>query len=374
MFPQLSLAGTPLERGRQYGAAAAPLVRHSIASYASLFAYRRGLNWAEVGALALAYLPLLEELMPDLVAEMRGVAQGAGVGFAEIVALNARTELLAGAAPGAAHSGQGLALERNRAADVPDSGECTTVAALPEATAGGQTLLAQTWDWTGNQRAACVVLRIAAPGQPAVLTVTEAGILAKIGINDAGLAVSLNILRSRNDGQAIGMPVHLLLRNLLQARSFDEALALAHRARPGASSCVTIASAEGRAVSLELTPGGVRQVGPQEGLLAHTNHCLDPEARAGEAPFDAASSTEPRYERARTLLQAARGTIDVPTLMAILRDEQGAPFAICRHPNEALHPLDRVESVLGTVMDVGNGTMYLAPGVPSAVDFVPLQI
>ena len=47
-----------------------------------------------------------------------------------------------------------------------DDGECTTAAATGAATAGGATLLAQTWDWQGDQRAACVLLRVRAPASP----------------------------------------------------------------------------------------------------------------------------------------------------------------------------------------------------------------
>jgi isopenicillin-N N-acyltransferase like protein len=345
VFAQITIAGAPFERGQQYGAHAAKQVRHSVASYAALFAYRRGLSWAEAQAQALRFVPLLTDVVPELVEEMRGVAAGAGRAFGEIVALNARTELLAGALPGPAHPQHAAAVAQNRAAQVPEHGECTTVAALPPATNDGATLLAQTWDWTGDQRAACVVLRIRPAGGPEALTVTEGGILAKIGLNSAGVAVALNILRSHADGADVGMPVHLLLRAMLGARSFDEAVALASRAPAGASSCVTVASDAGRAVSLEVTPGSVVQLVPERGLLAHTNHCLDSATQAGETPFDPQSSTVPRYERASALLAEAHGRIDAPMLMALLRDEVGAP--LCRSNAPCTWPLAcRARSIL----------------------------
>jgi isopenicillin-N N-acyltransferase-like protein len=65
--------------------------------------------------------------------------------------------------------------------------------------------------------------------------------LAKIGLNSAGIAVSLNLLRSLNDGQSLGMPVHVLLRLMLQAPDFRSARALADRSPAGGSSCVTLA-------------------------------------------------------------------------------------------------------------------------------------
>ena len=61
-------------------------------------------------------------------------------------------------------------------------------------------------------------------------TLTEFGVLAKIGVNDAGLGVMLNMLHHGADDQRpvgeprIGFPVHVLLRTLLEdCASVDEA-------------------------------------------------------------------------------------------------------------------------------------------------------
>ncbi|GAB4439223.1 MAG: C45 family autoproteolytic acyltransferase/hydolase [Chloroflexi bacterium OHK40] len=408
MFPELTVTGVPYERGRAYGAAVAPLICHSIASYARLFALRRGLDWAASQDEARRYRPLLLGVAPDLLEEMRGIADGAGREPDEILALNVRTELMAGIGAGVYHPEGPAALARNRAAGVPqhpegddmpapgdahlaglagdpgpgqvsvrhpvDDGECTTAAASGAATAGGETLLAQTWDWQGDQRAACVLLRVRAPGEPELLTMTEAGMLAKVGLNSAGLAVSLNLLRSRDDGREVGMPVHVLLRKMLQARSFAEARAAAHLAPAAGSSCITLASADGAMVSLELTPGGVAAVEPEQGLLAHANHCVDPVAAAGECPIEPPSTTRERHGRAWELLRAARGAIDVALLQSVLRDHDGDPRCICRHPDLRLPTLDRGESVCGIVLDLGAGVMHVAPGVPCTVPFTAVAL
>lgn len=388
MFPILTISGAPFARGQQYGQAAATLIRHSIASYARLFAYRRGLDWATIQAAALDYVPLLADAAAESLEEIRGIAAGAGCAFAEIVALNARTELMAGKRAIAAHPDYAAAMQRNRAAGVPqhadepvalvaaggDHGECTTLAALPQATAANETLLAQTWDWTGDQRAACVLLRIDAPGHPHVLTLTEAGIVAKIGLNAAGVGVSLNILSSAADGKIPGMPVHILLRRLLETSSVAEAINEAQRVPNGASSCITVADAAGHAVSLECTPSTVGIVPPHDGLLVHTNHCMDDSTRPGESELPPFTSTWPRYERAGERLASMKGEISRDGLMAILRDHDGGVNAICRHPDTALHPCERTESVTGVVLDLAAATMYVAPDVPCAVAFHPITL
>jgi isopenicillin-N N-acyltransferase-like protein len=385
MFPVIAVSGGAYERGKQYGAASAALIRHSIASYARLFAYRRGIDWAASCAEALTYRLLLADVAPHLLEEMQGIADGAGLTFAEILALNVRTELMAGVGSGVYHSEHRGALERNRQAGVPqhgddipvsvastvevDDGECTTVAALPVATAHGGTLLAQTWDWSGDQRAACVILRIHGPDLPDILTVTEAGMVAKIGLNNAGVAVSLNLLRSHADGREPGMPVHVLLRLMLEAKSFEEAQKLASLMPAGGSSCVTLASGRGQVVSLEITPTAVGVVAAEDGLLAHTNHCVDASTIVGECPLDPISTSYERMGRGWSLLRAVHGAISVATMEAILRDREGAPRCICRTPDMRLHPVDRGESILGVVMEVEQGVIHIAPGVPCAVEF-----
>lgn len=390
MFPEVSIAGAPYERGLAYGRAVAPLVRHSIASYARLFAHRRGLDWAASQAEAMRFAPLLAEVAPDLLEEMRGIAAGAGRELAEIVALNVRTELMAGVAGGIYHPEGPAAAARNRAAGVPehadegerrpvaaggsDDGECTTAAAAGAATAGGGAFLAQTWDWQGDQRAACVLLRVQAPGEPSILTMTEAGMVGKVGLNSAGVAVGLNLLRSLADGREVGMPVHVLLRKMLQARSFAEARAAADLAPPSGSSCVTLASATGELLSLEITPAGVAEVRAEGGLLAHANHCVDEGAMAGECPLEPVSTSRERAGRSWELLRAGAGALDVAALQAILRDHGGEPRCICRHPDMRLARLDRGESICGIVIDLEARVMHVAPDVPCTVPFTPVAL
>ncbi len=396
MFLELTISGSPYERGRAYGTSTAALIGHSIASYARLFAHRRGLDWAASQAEALRFLPLLDELAPDLLEEMRGIADGSGRALAELVALNVRTELMAGVGVGAYHPDGPAALARNRAAGVPehalepgefdhaaiapggptssDDGECTTAAVTGPASMDGRTLLAQTWDWQGDQRAACVLLRIEDPHSPTILTMTEAGMLAKIGLNRAGIAVGLNLLRSHSDGQVLGMPVHVLLRKMLQAPDFARARAAADLAQSGGSSCITLASADGQLLSLELTPTGVAEVQHEAGLLAHANHCLDAEMAGDECPLELTSTSRERNGRAWEMLRARAGQIDRTALQAILCDHSGAPRCICRHPDPRVARLDRGESICGLVLDPGAGVIEVAPDVPCTTPFRAVRL
>jgi isopenicillin-N N-acyltransferase-like protein len=388
MFPILTLTGTPHARGFAHGLHAATHVRHSIASYARLFAYYRGLPWSSMQELAMMYVPVLETYAADALSEMYGIAAGARVAFPEILTLNVRTELLAGRFGQGRHHDYVTSMRENRAAGVPqhpdegstlpparepDMAECTTVASQPARNVQQHTWLAQNWDWTGDQRAACVVMRISEAGKPDILTLSEGGMLAKIGLNRAGIGVSLNILASKEDGKQPGMPVHVQLRQMLECDTFEAARASVERTPSGASSCITLADATGRLLALEVTPKGVGEIQPENGVLVHANHCISDRTQPDAAPLPKTSTTLQRHARAQVMIADA-GDAGLDALITILRDKTGAPQCICRHPNLELHPCERTESVAGVAMNLTERVMHLAPDVPSDVTFTPIAL
>lgn len=81
------------------------------------------MDWETVKTFALKYDTFLAERFPEYVEEMKGVAQGAGKEYADILALNVRTEIAFGAF----------------------SDGCTAVAM--RSGDGGRSLLGQNWDW-----------------------------------------------------------------------------------------------------------------------------------------------------------------------------------------------------------------------------------
>ena len=366
MFPIVDIAGAPHDRGRQYGALARDRIHHSIATYARLFAYC-GLTWGEAQVRAVRYRDVVGAAAPALLEEMAGIAEGAGVTEEEVLALNARTEILPPTYPSEPSPDWSKVLESNRAAGIADWGECTALAVLPAASRTASTWLAQNWDWLGAQRAAMVLLRVTDESGRRLLTLTEAGMLAKIGLNDRGFGVCLNILRSVDDGQAPGMPVHVLLRHLLDCDDVAAATARARALRHGASSNILVADSGGHAGSIELSPRGVAVIEPDGGTLAHTNHFLDAAQAVHAAALNPLASTEQRL--ACALDHARHGALGKDEIIALLRDTSGGELAVCRYPDPVLTPEVRIETVTGVVMDLEGQVMWVAPDVPARVGF-----
>jgi isopenicillin-N N-acyltransferase like protein len=371
MFPIIAIAGTPRDRGRQYGALARGRIQHSIASYARLFAFC-GLTWDEAQVKAARYRDVIEATSPALLEEMIGIAEGSGVTEREILALNARTEILPPTYPAEPSPVWSTARERNRTAGVADWGECTALAVLPAASRESKTWLAQNWDWLGAQRAALVLLRVTDEHGRKLLTLTEAGMLAKIGLNDRGLGVCLNILRSVDDGQAPGVPVHVLLRHLLDCDDVAAAGTTARSLNHGASSNILVADRGGHAGSIEVSPRGVAVVAPRDGTLAHTNHFLDAAQAVQAAALNPLASTEQRL--ACALDYASRTPLGKKEIAALLRDTSGGEFAVCRFPDQSLPPEVQIETVAGVVMDLAELIMWVAPDVPARVEFEAIPL
>lgn len=350
MFPVVEVSGSAFERGRMHGELARDRIERSLANYARLFAFN-GLAWEEAQRRSDGYREVIGSFDAALLEEMEGIARGAARPFGEILALNVRTEIMP-----------------QRFLEGADTGECTAVAVAPAGSATGGTLLAQNWDWVGSQRDALILLRVRESADPACLTLTEAGMLAKIGLNDAGFGVCLNILRSVFDGGRPGIPVHVLLRALLKRRSVAEAIAFASGLSFGGSSNILCADRGGESASLEFSPQGLRVVRGDGATLCHTNHFVHPEALGWQAELASSLSTEARLERARQLA-AARTKHGLEDLKRLLRDETAGLLSICRKPDRSLPADAQIESVASVIMELARGVMHVAPDVPSRCDY-----
>ena len=391
MFPCIdTLAATSaFERGQIYGCRAQDRIQHSVITYARLFA-ACGIDWASACERAMRFEPVIEQVDGDLMAELRGMAQGSGQTLGSLMALNCRTEILPptffSQEPQLAHA----ALAANRAAGLPDwlvdapwdgalkDGECTAMGVAAAASRTGQAWLAQNWDWMGRQREALVLLHTSGPSGQSITTLTEAGMLAKIGINQSGFALGLNILRSHRDGSRLGVPVHVLLRHLLDCKSVAHARERLQALQSdwglgfGAASNVPCADGQGHVACFEVSPAGWAEVTPTEGVVVHTNHFMCESLLAEQAPMGPALSSHSRLSTARQ--HARQRPIGQAELEHFLRDESDGFLSVCRSPDPSVPPEARVESVAGIVMHTQPPAMWLACDVPSRVAFeaVPL--
>lgn len=338
-FPYIEVAGGPRERGRQYGEAARERVRASREIYFPAFAVK-GLEWPRVRELASGFAAEIQGYEPTFVEEMRGIAEGSGLEFEEIVALNARTELLYWQDEG-----------------------CTGAACMPEVTEGGHTLLGQNWDWRPACQESAIVLHVRPEDGPEMITFVEAGLLARAGLNAAGVGVTGNFLQSDTDFGRRGIPIPFIRRRILSSTSLAQAVGWVVRTPRAFSSNHLIAHAPGEAIDCESAPEEVFFLHPEDGILAHSNHfsTAGASARLRDTGIVRYPDTLYRDRRLRRGLTAKAPSIQVEDFQAALHDHYGKPDSVCRH-DAARNDGTVIATVASLVMDLNEGRLWVAPG------------
>ncbi len=91
-FPYIEAKGTYREVGRQIGEAERELVLRELDYYGEQFVALAGFSFAEAVERARPYLRPAEEAVPQIVDQLRGLAEGAGVPFDHLFAANCNEE------------------------------------------------------------------------------------------------------------------------------------------------------------------------------------------------------------------------------------------------------------------------------------------
>ena len=307
-----------------------------------IFAHTSGLHHEAVLSHAERFMPSIAQYAPHLLEEMRGIAQGAGCDIREIVAINARTELMYG---------------------VTRQSECTSIGISKNASTDGHIRVAQNWDWRPTLRGTLILWALHPEEGHDVLTLTEAGMVGKIGINSSGLAMCINLLKSDTDHAGPAVPMHIILRRVLEdAHSVEEAVTLIKETDRCTSCFHMLVDRKGALAGVEATPAGQHVLRSASGVLTHANHCTSPELFIHDSNAREFPETLARGKRAQTL--ACEQKIDETFLHSILTDHKTAPGSICLHVEPGIPLVENYESIASIIFDLTSGTVDIAEGPP----------
>lgn len=345
---KIVISGDPLSRGTQYGAKARKLIEKSIGSYQGHFLKSSGVTWKEALRFSKTFLRRIKHFDETMADEIRGIAKGSGRTFEEILVLNLRTEIL----HGLQQPGEG----------------CTSLAVLPELTVGGKTLLAQNWDYLPWVAETMLLLQIDMREGPHVLTLVEAGQLARMGMNSQGHGICNNFILCEHDGKKMdqGVPTTFIRRKALsQEKYFDVLGTILHTPRSfSANYLIATSEDKGDAINIEATPEKVYLLFPEDGWITHSNHFKG--AGPGEIGmmWRGVENSIYRDRRAGQLLPGGPRKIGVKDIITVLQDHFGYPRSICRHPDEKEAEKDRWRTNASVIMDLNSKTLWLAAGPP----------
>lgn len=270
MIPELTLSGPPRDRGQQHGEELRGLIASAISawfehlaprtdpqSFVVEISERTGLR-AAGGAHA-----------PDLMAEVAGIAEGAGQDFETMFAWQLIDECW--------WFLDDLEVRASRAADGRE--RCSALAINHQ----GRGIVAQTQDLDRHCDGTQVMLRYLDQSGLEILVPSLAGLLALNGVNSAGLAVGITTLSQLPHSPA-GVGSGLLVPMLLRCAAVDEALALLDRV-PIASGNSFVIGSRDRSVAVEVSSAALAVSADGDRAL-HTNHALAQEPLHPHARFD----------------------------------------------------------------------------------------
>ncbi|QEX23079.1 peptidase C45 [Hypericibacter adhaerens] len=259
------IGGSARERGRQHGRQLKALVRErdrrwraEIEAFMAMPADRFiGRFLAET-----RFVAAIERHAPDLLEEVRGIAEGAELPEDALLAAQFMDE----------EWWYSVQLKQRREA-AGTAHHCSGIASL---TPGGGALLAQNMDlarWSDGLQA-LLLIRDIAPGLDAYV-LTMAGMIGLCGVNSAGLAVTVNTLGDLNSASD-GLPVAFVSRTLLARTGYDEAARFLGEIRHASGQNYILS--DGRQLGdFECSTDHAVAFTPQDaapGCLWHTNHAL----------------------------------------------------------------------------------------------------
>lgn len=325
LFPVIQIHGDAAQRGKQQGTILKDRIHRTIEFYRRQFQ----LPEQEILNVADQFRKSTEAFREDIYVEIETLAQAAEVDPLWVYALNGRTELL----------------------NI-NPMECTTLVFRK------QGIMGQNWDWHSEMEELVVILDIRKEDGHRILTMTEPGMIGKIGMNNRGVGVCLNFMTVEGF-RPRGIPLHIILRSILDSNSVNEAQALIEPHLRGKVGNIVISNGAGDVVDLELGGEDYFSV-PVDDLFVHTNHFLtnidyDLKLFPGSAG---------RYDRAGELLSQLRvPTVD--SMKGILKDRGNEDYPICR--KRFSHPwlTDDVSiTVTSMVMDLRHLQFHITRGNP----------
>lgn len=365
-LPCIEAKGTHREVGRQIGEAERDLVRAELASCEEQFPMLAGISFEECVERASAFLGPAEEFLPQIVDQLRGLAEGAGVPFDALFAVNCDEEFTClpdqPSGPGRENASGG---SRASASGPPE--HCTSFAF----TTDGRTIAGHNEDWYPGDIASLSVRHVTLTGGVSYLSVGAAGNLPFTGVTSHGICSCANTLYSFDLGK--GVPNALLLASLFECRSLDEMRDRIDGVPRARGSNHLLADAAGRIWNIETTAGRLAWL-DAHGRFVHTNHYVTPEL----APQDATTSvgTFKRRARAEELLATGIEAGGDPVLLgqAVLRDHANAPLSICSHWDDDDPAMDQSVTTASMIWEPAEGVVHVAVGQPCEHEYVTYSL
>jgi isopenicillin-N N-acyltransferase-like protein len=334
-FPVMTLRGDPEDIGFQHGRFLKEKIHSTVKWYKNIISYEE----KDLNSLIDHFKSIIKKFNPHYCNEIESIAEGAAIEPQWIYMLNARSEI--------------MTTFRN---------ECT---ALFFKKTG---VLGQNWDWAEELESLAVILKIYRTDKPKILMMTEPGIIGKIGFNSGGIGACLNFLDCGQ--QTKGVPIHILLRAILESDSLKEVKKIIKSSSPGKSANLLIADSSGNSIDIEYANNDVYYPDTEEEVFIHTNHYLM--NQSFNTDLEKLASSFARYEYSKILAHnVSHGSIE--EMKGILLNAYRKDFPICR-PYVDNPDIGNVGTICSLIMDLPKLKMHITLGNPFVTPFTVLSL
>ncbi|MFZ5918215.1 MAG: C45 family autoproteolytic acyltransferase/hydrolase [Chloroflexota bacterium] len=363
-IPFLTLAGAPRERGRIHGETLRPTIHEHKARWQHELRSELGMEPEEYIALFLAetdFVPAIERWTPDLLEEVRGIAEGAGVGFEYTLVRQLSDEE------------PWYRFEKKIELGIRPPESCSALGAWHQR--GGPPVIAQNMDSPAYYDDHQVLLHIQDPSSPVeALVFTVAGKISLAGLNNQGVGICCNTLLQL-DYAIDGLPEDFIVRGFLAQPNLDEALGFMRRVKHASGQNYVVGGPD-RVLDLECSAHKICEFTAYPGAnrVYHTNHPLvndDQERhnrRLSRMPPDILTwyknrqTTYARFASLEKHLRDPARIVDIDTIKAVLSSHDG-PVCIDKGTG--------VNITLGClIMELSaEPVLHLSPGPPCSTPF-----
>jgi predicted choloylglycine hydrolase len=294
------------------------------------------------------YLPAIKKWTPDLLDEVRGIAEGAAVDFDTMLVFQLIDEYWV--------NGPGVAGEH-----------CSSIGAARRG--DRPTLIAQNMDLEGFREGSQVVLRIAYPNSKReALVLTNAGLIALNGLNNRGVGICCNTLTQLANCRD-GLPVACVVRGVLERETEQAALDFLRQVKH-ASGQNYIIGGPSQVHCYECSAGKVSRFmpTPESDLVWHTNHPLvnDDYTPAYRKALEQKGEKKPdnstvRLQCVEKRLGKDSAVVGMDLIKATLTAKDSAEFPVCRPYKNKKDNF----TFASTIMVLGDQpALHIAPGPP----------
>ena len=251
------------------------------------------------------YIADLQKYVPGLYDEIRGIADGSGASFEDIMMLNYLEEV-----PNALPSGKCTATSLTGRANLPN-------------------MIFQNMDFTDAYHGFEAVYKIRFADK-SILMYGFVGQFGGIGLNSKGLGDTINVICNSPSNKGFGLPSTAILRMILEQDTIEDCEKLLKSVPASTAGCYMITDSKSTVV-FEVSANNIERIDPDErGFLVHTNHAIKTKDvcdvpgsfRGAEPIYDENGKTDfqtfERYALMTELMSKEYQTFDAKDAMRIL--------------------------------------------------------